>query len=133
MILVDTSVWIDFFNGTNSKEKDLLRQLIINHVQVSLTDLILTEILQGIRDHRQYERVKDLLLRLNILHAVPVKTYIHAAEIYRTCRNKGFTIRKTIDCLIAAVAIESDCQLLSKDKDFISIAQCVDLQLYLPE
>jgi hypothetical protein len=107
--------------------------LIINHVQVSLTDLILTEILQGIRDHRQYERVKDLLLRLNILHAVPVKTYIHAAEIYRTCRNKGFTIRKTIDCLIAAVAIESDCQLLSKDKDFISIAQCVDLQLYLPE
>ncbi|OUM87210.1 MAG: hypothetical protein BAA01_09075 [Bacillus thermozeamaize] len=123
MILVDTSVWIDFFNGTNSKEKDLLRQLIINHVQVSLTDLILTEILQGIRDHRQYERVKDLLLRLNILHAVPVKTYIHAAEIYRTCRNKGFTIRKTIDCLIAAVAIESDCQLLSKDKDFISIAR----------
>lgn len=100
MILVDTSVWI------------------------------LTEILQGIRDDHQYERVKNTLLQLNILHAEPVKTYIHAAEIYRTCRSKGFTVRKTNDCLIAAITIQSHGHLLHKDKDFEAIAQCVELQLY---
>lgn len=133
MILVDTSVWIDFFNGMDSKEKDQLRQLIINHEQIALTDVILTEILQGIRNEHQYERVKNTLLQLNILHAVLVKTYIHAAEIYRSCRSKGFTVRKTNDCLIAAVAIESNCLLLHKDKDFAAIAQCVELQIYSPE
>ncbi|WP_399538603.1 PIN domain-containing protein [uncultured Paenibacillus sp.] len=70
MILVDTSVWIDFFNGTESLEKDQLRQLIISNTRICLTDLILTEILQGIRDDHQYERVKNTLLQLNILHAV---------------------------------------------------------------
>jgi predicted nucleic acid-binding protein len=130
MILVDTSVWIDFFNGNESNEKEHLRQLIISETRISITDLILTEILQGIRDDHQYERVKSTLLKLHILHAEPIKTYIHAADIYRTCRSKGFTVRKTNDCLIAALAIESNSQLLHKDKDFVAISQCTGLQVY---
>jgi predicted nucleic acid-binding protein len=130
MILVDTSVWIDFFNGADSEEKALLHKLISNHTRIAITDIILTEILQGIREIKQFERVKNTLMQLDVLHATPIKTYIHAAEIYRICREKGFTIRKTNDCLIAVVAIENSCPLLQKDKDFNAIAQCVDLQLY---
>ncbi len=130
MILVDTSVWIDFFNGAITGEKALLHRLIANHTRIALTDIILTEILQGIGDKHQFERVKNTLTQLDILHPTPIKTYIHAAEIYRTCREKGFTIRKTNDCLIAAVAIEHSSPLLHKDKDFIAIAQFVDLKLY---
>jgi len=130
MILVDTSVWIDFFNGSVSEERDKLRKLIIDHRLITITDIIITEILQGIREDKQYKLVKQTLTELNILHATARKTYIHAADIYRTCREKGFTIRKTNDCIIAAVAIESSCQLLHKDKDFKSIAACVDLRLY---
>jgi len=130
VILVDTSVWIDFFGGAASEEKDELRKLIINQKPIAITDIVLTEILQGIREDKQYERVKMTLAGLNILHATPLKTYILAADIYRTCRGKGFTVRKTNDCIIAAVAIEFSCELLHKDKDFDSIAQCVDLRLY---
>lgn len=130
MILVDTSVWIDFFNGADSEEKVLLHKLISNHTRIAITDIILTEILQGIREIKQFERVKNTLMQLDVLHATPIKTYIHAAEIYRICREKGFTIRKTNDCLIATVAIENSCPLLHKDKDFNAIAQCVDLHLY---
>lgn len=78
--------------------------------------------------------MKQTLTELSILQATPLKTYIHVADIYRACRAKGFTIRKTNDCLIAAVAIEYSCELLYKDKDFkdfISIAECVDLRLYM--
>jgi predicted nucleic acid-binding protein len=102
----------------------------VNHKQIALTDIILTEILQGIREDKQYKLVKQTLTNLNVLHATPLKTYIHAADIYRTCREKGLTIRKTNDCIIAAVAIEFSCELLHKDKDFTTIAECVDLRLY---
>ncbi|WP_158223563.1 MULTISPECIES: PIN domain nuclease [unclassified Cohnella] len=121
--------WIDFFGGAESKEKDKLRKLIIEQKPIALTDIILTEILQGIGEDRQYDRVKQTLTALNILHTTPLKTYIHAADIYRTCRGKGFTVRKTNDCIIAAVAIEFSCELLHKDKDFTSIAQCIDLRI----
>jgi predicted nucleic acid-binding protein len=104
MILVDSSVWIDLFQWGHFGK--------------------------GIRDIHQFERVKNTLTQLDILHATPIKTYIHGAEIYRVCREKGLTIRKTNDCLIAAVSIEHSCPLLHKDKDFNAIAQCVDLQLY---
>jgi predicted nucleic acid-binding protein len=97
MIIVDTSVWIPFFNGTPSIQMNLLKELITNRVRIAITDLILTEILQGIRHPQQFEKTKNALLQLDILHAVPVKTYIHAADIYRTGREKGFTIRKTND------------------------------------
>jgi predicted nucleic acid-binding protein len=131
MILVDTSVWIDFFNGIDSAEKQQLHKLIVNNEQIALTDIIITEILQGIRDEKQYDRVKNTIIQLDILHAAHVKTYIHAAEIYRICREKGITVRKTNDCLIAAVSIEHASPLLHKDKDFTAIAQCVDLNIFI--
>ncbi|MCD9025592.1 type II toxin-antitoxin system VapC family toxin [Cohnella silvisoli] len=129
MIMVDTSVWIDFFNGVESSEKEQLRKLIVSEANIAITDIILTEVLQGIRDNKNYDHVKLTLMQLNIVHAIPLDTYIHAADIYRTCRDKGFTIRKTNDCLIAAVTIESESHLLHKDKDFTAISQCVNLRL----
>ena len=130
MILVDTSVWIDYFNGHNEDEKfqtliDALKQ----GKDIYVTDIILTEILQGIREDSKYTIVKNSILALKFVHARNYETYIHASDIYRTCRKKGITIRKTIDCLIAAIAIENSLPLLSKDKDFTNISKCIDLNL----
>jgi predicted nucleic acid-binding protein len=130
MIIVDTSVWIPFFNGTPSIQMNLLKELITNRVRIAITDLILTEILQGIRHPQQFNKTKNALLQLDILHAVPVKTYIHAADLYRTGREKGFTIRKTNDCIIAAIAIENDCPVLHQDRDFEAMINFCELKVY---
>ena len=73
--------------------------------------------------------VKNALLGLSFVHAKDFETYIHASDIYRECRKKRITIRKTIDCLIGAIAIENDLTLLNNDIDFINMAKCVDLKL----
>ncbi len=130
MILVDTSVWIDYFNGHNGDGKvqtliDALKQ----GKDIYVTDIILTEILQGIREDNKYAVVKNAMLSLKFIHAKNLETYIHASNIYRTCRKKGITIRKTIDCLIAAIATENSLPILCKDNDFINIAKCLDLNL----
>lgn len=130
MILVDTSVWIDFFNGHNEDEKvKKLTDALKHDKDIFITDIILTEILQGIKDDNQYTVVKNSLLTLKFVHAKYYETYIYASDIYRNCRKKGVTVRKTIDCLIAAISIENNLSLLCKDNDFINISKCVNLSL----
>lgn len=130
MILVDTSVWIEYFNG---REEDETVQKLVTCLKqgkdIYLTDLILTEILQGIKDDNKYVVVKNSLLTLKFVHAKSFDTYIHACDIYRNCRKNGITVRKTIDCVIAAVAMENNLSLLCKDNDFINIAKCENLRL----
>jgi predicted nucleic acid-binding protein len=130
MMLVDTSVWIDFFNGNNS---DIKVQTLINAlkqgIDIYITDIILTEILQGIKEENRYTVVKNSILTLKFAHALNFETYIHASDIFRNCRKSGITVRKTIDCLIAAIAIENNLPLLCKDNDFINIAKVVGLRL----
>lgn len=129
MILVDTSIWIKFFNEKNSPQAQKLKRLLEEDVELSLIDLILTEILQGIKNDRTFEETKRYLVKFPIFKARGLETYIHAAEIWRACRKKGKTIRKTIDCVIASIALENDLVLFHDDSDFDLIGECVGLKL----
>lgn len=128
MILVDTSVWIDFFRGHNSKECLALQNLLVNEADISIAEIIFTEILQGIREDKDFRRVRDFLCEIPVEKPKGLQTYLAAAEIYRNCRKKGKTVRKTVDCLIAAICIENNRELLHKDSDFDQIAGCSALK-----
>ena len=114
-ILVDTSVWIDFFNGISSSPRVSLRELLEAEEEVCISNYILAEILQGFKDDREFEAAKRDLLHLPILELSLTESYISAARLYRTCRRKGLTIRKTVDCLIAQTAIEHGVPLSRQD------------------
>lgn len=129
MILVDTSVWIDFFRGRDTPYRRALHELIVGEEDLCITGIILTEILQGIKDDRANRETKEYLLEFPIYHPSGITTYIEAADIYRQCMRKGKTVRKTIDCLIASVAIENDLMLLHNDSDFDHIAECTALRV----
>ena len=132
MILVDTSVWIDYLNGTPSKYTDALDAAIVEGI-VAMGDLIFLEILQGIRDDREYRTTKQTLMTLDRLemfgHGLPEK----CAENYRALRKKGITIRKTTDVIIATFCIEQRMPLLFTDRDFIPFADHRGLISALPE
>jgi predicted nucleic acid-binding protein len=130
VIVADTTVWIDFFNGAATPEDRHLRQLITAGRSLALTDLIYCEILQGIRESAAFEQTRGLLLLYPILRIERLTTFEHAAQIYRACRRRGLTVRKTIDCLIAALCIEEDVELFHKDADFDAIARVAPLQVY---
>ena len=132
MILVDTSVWIDLFDHPGSVYARRLKDLIEKDQDICLTDLNLTEILQGIKDEEIFKQVKEYLTKFPILRASSLETYIHAANIYRLCRKRGKTITKTIDIIIAAIAIENDLGLFHNDKDFDLIANCTKLKIFKP-
>lgn len=128
MTLVDTSVWIDFLQGRDSAHRHTLHRLIENEEDICLAGIILTEILQGIKDDKEAREIKEDLLAFPAYNPSKIETYIEAANIYRQCMKKGKTVRKTIDCLIAAIALENGLTLFHNDKDFVSIAQCSDLK-----
>jgi len=126
MIIVDSSVWIDFFNGQASpaalKLKDLLG------VQVVATgDLMLTEVLQGFREDRAFEQAKAIFATVPILDIGGQHIAIRAAENFRLLRKQGVTIRKTIDCLIATYCIEHGHTLLFSDRDFLPFVERLGL------
>ena len=128
MILVDTSAWIDFLNGADSKERHALHRLIEKEEDISITEIILTEILQGIREDENFKRVKDYLLEFPIHKPKGIETYLKAADIYRDCRKKGKTVKKTVDCIIAAICIENNLTLFHKDSDFDIMEECAGLK-----
>lgn len=124
MILVDTSIWIDFFNGSDSIFKRKLHQL-IEEDDLCISDLILMEILQGIKLETDFQKVKEHLLSFPVFALKSTASYIKAANIYRECRKKGVTVRKSIDCIIAQTAIENKLLLFHNDKDFDLIASVI--------
>lgn len=132
MIVVDTTVWVDFFKGANTPEAHHLQELIIEDRSIALTDLIFCEILQGIRADREYERIRQILLEYPIFQMDQLALVEQAAMIYRTCRKRGLTIRKTVDCYIAAVCIDNDLELFHKDLDFDHIARVTPLDIHPP-
>ena len=132
MIVVDTTVWIDFFNGAGTPEEHHLQKLISEERSIALTDLIFCEILQGIPNDKEYERTRNLLLQYPIFLMDGLPIFEQAAMIYRACRKRGLTIRKTIDCLIASVCIANDLALFQKDSDFDYIAQVTPLKVHHP-
>jgi len=131
LILIDTSAFIEFLNRTGSREDTLIEQLIRNNEDIVLADITLTEILQGIKTDREYCEVKASLLTFPILSLKSPESYIAAAELFRKCRKKGFTIRNTVDLLIAQIALEHRATLLHNDRDFEAIAQVSDIRIYV--
>jgi hypothetical protein len=121
LILVDSSVWIDFFNGHLSPESIKLKELLDSWADIAVTGVIASEVLSGFKDEQTFEKVKDTFLNLPHLPAT-FHSHIEAAQMYRQLRSKGFTIRSLIDCLIATIAIEYESELLHKDKDFNMIS-----------
>lgn len=117
MIIVDSTVWVDFVNGKNNEETRLLEAR-IGREDIGLTDLILCEVLQGLRDDKAFEEVKTQLLEFSIFPTGGVEMAIETATNYQTLRAKGFTVRKTIDCWIATFCLREGHELLHRDRDF---------------
>jgi hypothetical protein len=117
MVLVDTTVWIDFLGGKAAAEVGQLERLLGEGEDVCTCGVVLTEVLQGIRKDNDYRRT---LSRFNTLLFLPMsrQTFVRAAELYRRLRRRGVTIRKPVDCMIASVALEHDVAVLHNDRDF---------------
>ncbi|MAO14345.1 type II toxin-antitoxin system VapC family toxin [Marinobacter sp.] len=132
MTVVDTSVWIDYFNGVKNPHTDLLDASII-HGSVAIGDLIFLEILQGIRDDKHYRQTKQSLLSLEQYEMFGKDMAVVCADNYRALRKKGITIRKTADVIIATFCIEKELQLLFLDRDFIPFVDHLGLEPALRE
>ena len=117
MWLVDSSVWIGYFNGVATPQTDRL-DAALGHEPLCLGDLILCEVLQGFQSQSEFEQAKTALLSLPIYALGGMKIAMQSADHYRTLRRQGVTVRKTIDCLIATFAIINGMWLLHSDRDF---------------
>ena len=117
MVIVDTTVWIDFFRDCREPHVSALESFISQKDDLCICGIILTEVLQGIREERDYDQTKNLFDKLIFL-SMTHTTFIKSAEIYRSLRSRGITIRKPVDCMIASVAIEHNIPLLHNDRDF---------------
>ena len=118
MILVDSSVWIDFFNGTENAETDKLNE-VLGLEEVVIGDLILAEVLQGFRSDKDFKLAKNVLTSLTVHDLIGKELAIKSANNFRKLRKKGITIRKTADVIIATYCIENKIPLLFTDKDFV--------------
>jgi predicted nucleic acid-binding protein len=117
MIIVDSSVWIDYFNGVSTPQTNKLDSL-LGSEPLALGDIILTEVLQGFTNDLDFKRAKKLFSGFVLFDMLGEKNAIKTAENYRSLRKHGVTIRKTIDCIIATFCIENKHSLLFQDKDF---------------
>lgn len=117
MILVDSSVWIDYFRGNTTAQVKKLDEF-LGTEELALGDLILAEVLQGFTSERDFNQARKLLLNLNIMVFGGPEIAIQAAKNFRLLRSLGITQRKTIDTIIATWCIQSDIPLLYSDRDF---------------
>ncbi len=130
MVVVDTSVWIDAFNGKKSREVEILADLIRQEMDVCLTPTILQEVLQGLRSDEDFNRLRYGLGGFNILLCDQVDSAVQAASLYWDIRKKGVTIRKSNDCLIAAYAISFSAEILHRDRDYDIISRHSALKIF---
>jgi hypothetical protein len=129
--VVDTTVWIDYLGGTINPHTDWLENE-FERRPLALTDLILCEILQGVRDEFAFRRVRRELSRFTIFATGGERLAVVSAQNYRRLRAHGHTVRKTIDCLIASFCILEGHALLHRDRDFDLFEQQLGLQVIHP-
>jgi len=127
MILVDSSVWIDYFNGVENKQTDKLDDC-LGVEEILVGDLILTEVLQGFKNDKDYSRAKRVLKTLACCDLLAQELAIKSADNFRFLRKKGITIRKTSDVIIATFCIENKIELLFLDKDFLPFVRHLKLK-----
>jgi predicted nucleic acid-binding protein len=130
VIVVDTSVWIDVLNERDSPQATRCLELIEEGQPIALTDIVFTEILQGFRSDREARLVEGHLRAFPVLRLDGLDDFALAAELYRRARRAGVTIRKTLDCLIAAPCVRTGAPILHSDADFDRLAECTPLRLY---
>ena len=131
MILVDTSVLIDFFKGLQTEGRDKFEVVLRRKIPFGITSFILQEVLQGAVSEKEFLLLKKYLLSQKFYHPKdPVDSFARAARIYMDCRKQGVTIRSTIDCIIVQIALEHDLFLLHNDNDFNAMAKIVPIKLY---
>jgi hypothetical protein len=131
MLLVDTSVWVDYFNGIVNPQTDYLHEN-VDRTPILIGDLILAEVLQGFRTDADFEKVRRVLGKFVQVNMVSAELAVQSARNFRYLRQKGVTVRKTIDSLIAMYCIENDHQLLHNDTDFDGYEKHLGLQVVHP-
>ena len=120
-VLVDTSAWADFLNGFPSPAADALDDLLRGDDDVCTCGIVVAEVFQGLRHSDGRDRIRRSFEELSFLEPSGIRLYLRAAEVYRGLRERGRTVRSTVDCIIAAIAEESDCALLARDRDMDAI------------
>ena len=131
MVIVDTTVWIDYLQGTRNPESDWLNAE-LDRQRLALTDIILCEVLQGVRNEAAAKDVEGQLLKLKVFETGSVALARDAARNYRVLRGRGHTVRKTIDCLIATFCLREHHSLLHRDRDFDPFEELLDLSVIHP-
>jgi predicted nucleic acid-binding protein len=131
MILVDTSVLIDFFKSSKSEAALRFKLVLEQGLNFGITSHVFQEVLQGAKSEKEYKLLRRYLETQRFFHPKdPVGSFAEAARIFFLCRKKGLTIRSTIDCLIAQIAMEHDLLLLHSDQDFHLMANVIPLKIY---
>jgi predicted nucleic acid-binding protein len=128
LILVDSSVWIDYFKGTITAQTEMLDRL-LGEEPLAIGDLILTEVLQGFDNDRDFNNARKMLTSLKVVELGGREIAIQAAKNFRALRRLGVTVRKTIDTVIATRCIEGGYELLHSDRDFDPFAQYLGLRV----
>jgi len=127
VILVDTSAWIEFLRDTGSQVCNAVDRLL--DADLAICDAVSMEVLAGARDERHLVQLRGLLARASLLPTTPAD-YEAAASMYRSCRARGDTVRKLIDCLIGAVAVRNGVEVIHADTDFVALARHTGLRLH---
>ncbi len=123
MYLVDTSVWLDFFRNRSNQAAIKFEEILEENLPFGITSVIYQEVLQGADSPRDFSQLQEYLSTQKFYHPQDsILSYEHASNLYFSCRRQGITIRGTIDCLIAQIAIEHQLRLLHNDRDFSQIA-----------
>lgn len=131
MVIVDTTVWVDYFQGVENPETKWLNTE-LDHQRLGVTDIILCEVLQGVRDEVVATKVERRLLTLQVFDTGGVELAREAARNYRALRNRGYTVRKTIDCLIATFCLRGQHALLHHDRAFDPFEKFLELSVVHP-
>jgi predicted nucleic acid-binding protein len=129
LIVVDTSVWIDFFRDADAPHVDLLALLVERNAAIALTDVVFAELLQGAADAVAARTLESRLRGFDVLRLSEIDDFRRAAELYRRARSSGHVIRSLVDCLIASVCIREDASILHNDADFDRLASCTPLEV----
>ena len=120
-VLVDTSAWADFLNGFPSPAADALAELLRGDDDVCTCGIVVAEVFQGLRRHEGRDAIRRSFEDLIFLEPSGIRLYLRAAELYRSLRERGRTVRSTVDCIIAATAEDAGCALLARDRDMDAI------------
>ena len=131
MVIVDTTVWVDYFHGVDNSETQWL-DTELDRQRLGLTDMILCEVLQGVRDDVAAKAIERSLLKLEVFEPGGIALAREAAHNYRALRSRGYTVRKTIDCLIATFCLRGDHSLLHRDRDFDPFEEFLALSVIHP-